>query len=440
MKKIISAILTIVMTITVLIQPVNHEVQAATKYISIKTFVQYLVVAMNLPLDKDFPEPYSAAALSAKILSGDDFGRFGSDLEVSITRTGAAVLLNRADEYLHGDTVDAELLKVVLEKRISDIKKVPEAKREAVAKFFAKGIFQGEFNGYYILNRSFKGTKKLTITEAKALISKVMKPSTRAKVSENGLLIRTTKLPNNDYMFPYILASFPNSYYEAKLRFEGVERRVEGKKVKLKSPEDYTYPVDVTKAKFTGINDFNDAREKYMDMWMNKVYTRVWNTFNVNYKTIDDSWIETIAQTDNYVYENSNKLYRLLNEYIKEMKENKTIVECDEVVMDSSSMYYYNGAYYVRCYVHYRIKSSNIKKAYTVDEFFKNYNEYWGPYNRVLFCRTSDIFLNNYKLSKWEDVVFDVGINTGVDGNDGSMFGVSYCDWTPELFRAIERD
>jgi hypothetical protein len=38
----------------------------------------------------------------------------------------AAVLLNRADEYLHGDKVDKTLIQTVIDKRVFDIKNIPD--------------------------------------------------------------------------------------------------------------------------------------------------------------------------------------------------------------------------------------------------------------------------------------------------------------------------
>jgi len=233
------------------------------------------------------------------------------------------------------------------------------------------------------------------------------------------------------------LASFPNQYYEAKLRFEKVEMYVNGILTPLKSPADYTYPKDIEKAKMSGISDFAQAKEKYMDLWMEKVYTNVWNTFNVNYKTIDNTWVETMAQTDAANYLSSEDVHVYLNRYLKEMKENQTIVECDKVALDSSSVYYKGSFYYFRCYVHYRIKSTKTKTRYTDDEFD---GKVWGPYNRILYSRSSYVNLENYKINEWVDGVFDVGFSTGMTGDPGSLFGVADSDWSPYLYRVIERN
>lgn len=96
--------------------------------------------------------------------------------------------------------------------------------------------------------------------------------------------------------------------------------------------------------------------------------------------------------------------------------------------------YGYEGEYLIRCYVHYRIVSSKVPPV--LDEWG---GKVWGPYNCVLYSKTSYTDLENYKLGVWVDGIFDVSISTAIRGNDGSMFGVTRTDWTPELYPIIER-
>ena len=141
-----------------------------------------------------------------------------------------------------------------------------------------------------------------------------------------------------------------------------------------------------------------------------------------------------MAQADAQIEYSTEAVYHFLNRYFREMKENKTIVECDQIAIDRSAMYYYNGGYYIRCYVHYRIVSSKVSPVITQWD-----GKLWGPYNCVLYSRTSFTNIENYKLGKWVDGVFDVRLSTPVVGNDGSFFGVSETDWSPGLYRYLER-
>ena len=432
MKKFTTLLLILIMTFSAIpLQAEAGKDKAEVLYISVEDFAHELVNQMGMQATVDNEASrYINCLMDIGVIKEGDIADDKADLK----RGDMLVLLSRADDYINSPKIEEDLVQEVIEKRISDIEKVVKAKKEDLAKGYIKGFLKGYSNGSYSPDRELKVNNKIVKTDAINCIKMLTNKSLRAKISPDGQLIRTTNLPNNAYMFQYILASFPNRYYEAKLRFEGVTQRINGKLVPMKSPEDYTYPVNVAKAKLSGITDFNEVKEKYLDLWMDKVYTRVWNTFNVNYKTIDDIWVETMAQTDSYIINSSKKLYTLLNMYVKEMKDNKTIVECNKVVMDKSSMYYYNGMYYVRCYVHYRIVSTRTKNSYSAEELC-NYENYWGPYNCVLFSRSSNIDIRNYKNNKWVDGVFDIGIC----GSDTSSFGVSHCDWSPILFNSIER-
>lgn len=105
--------------------------------------------------------------MKAGIIKEGDF----SDYSKYTTRTDAAVILNRADEYLHGDTLDSELLNTVLKDRISDISQIAKDKRETVAKIYAKGFMKGYSKGYYIKSREFRGSEYMTTSGAKDAIS-----------------------------------------------------------------------------------------------------------------------------------------------------------------------------------------------------------------------------------------------------------------------------
>ncbi len=434
MKKLTTLLLILIMTFSAIpLQAEAGKDKAEVLYISVEDFAHELVNQMGMQATVDNEASrYINCLMDIGVIKEGDIADDKADLK----RGDMLVLLSRADDYLNSPKIEEDLVQEVIEKRISDIEKVVKAKKEDLAKGYIKGFLKGYSNGSYSPDRELKVNNKIVKTDAINCIKMLTNKSLRAKISPDGQLIRTTNLPNNAYMFPYILASFPNRYYEAKLRFEGVTQRINGKLVPMKSPEDYTYPVDVAKAKESGIKDFNETKKKYMDMWLNKVNTLVWNTFNVNYKTINDKWVETMAQTDVDIIYSKEYVYNYLNRYVEDMKKNKTIVECNKVAIDGSSIYQYNGFYYIRCYVHYRIKSTRTKTIYSAEEFD---GKLWGPYNSILYCRTSYVNLENYKLNEWVDGIFDIGLTTTVSGNDGSMYGVCEWDWSPYLFRSLER-
>ena len=429
MKKITAALLVTVLTIALPLQHSSRKAEAATEYISVSAYAEALAKELGLKAEAGGNSSVNQL-INIGIIKDGDFKNYSSYL----TRGDMLVLLNRADEYLNQSEVNADLVKVILENRISDIKKVAKAKREDIAKGYAKGFLKGYSNGSYSKDRNLKLTSKVTKDGALSGIKMLKDSSLRAKISPDGQLIRTTKLPNNAYMFPYILDSFPNQYYEARLRFEEMERRVNGELVPLVSPKDYTYPIDIYKSKYYKIDDIKKSIENYYDLWEEKVRTVAWNTFNVDYRTIGNDWIETMAQADAQYEYSTEAVYDYLNQYIEEMRKNKTIVECDKIAIDRSAMYYYGGGYFIRCYIHYRIVSTNTSPTLPPLD-----GRLWGPYNRVLYSRTSFVNISNYKIGEWTDGIFDVQVSTPVDGNKGSLFGVSETIWSPGIFRRLER-
>ncbi len=378
------------------------EATAATKYIKVDAFIKQLVVAMKLKVDTKSKTPYIDAALATGILKKGQFKKYTS----YIARGNAAVLLNRADEYLYGDTVAQDLVKVILEKRISDIKKISSNKREAIAKCFAKGLLTGTSNGYYIQNRAFKGKSYLTSTDATATIKLLMNPKNRAKVSPDGMLIRTTNLPKNADKFEYILACYPNKFYERPFEFMMYEHW------RTLSKDYYEFPVGMKNTTFENLHKswpFSQEMDKYLYNWAEMAEKYLNYVFNVDYRTVDDEWINGLGSL--YTKSNINMADSIRTYYIGKMKENRVVVESSIIAVEPSTMYYNNG-YCMRAYVKYRISA----KKMDVNQSKLIYSAY--PY------------LDNLKSGVWREGVFDIrfGTNDGSNG-DGSSFAIDQLTW-----------
>lgn len=430
MKKLTSVILVLVITILLFADSNINKASAASKYITVSEYLELLAKELGLePANKNKTDAYIEILINNGIVKKGEF----KDYNANLKRGDMLVLLNRADDYLYGTEIDSELVQLVIDKRISDIKKVAASKREDIAKGFIKGFMKGFSEGDYTQHRYLKLTSAIVRTDALNILKMLKDKSLRNKISPDGQLIRTTNLPNNAYMYPYILANFPNRFYEGRLEFEGIIRSRNGVVVPLESPEDYTYPVDLDKSKYGSI--FFDEQGRYSDFWYDKVYTRVWNIFNVDYRTIDNNWINTIASTDMTM--DRKRLYNDLNEYVRDMKKNKTIVECDKVVLEPSAVYYFRGMFYIRCYVHYRIVSTNTKPRYSLDESLIGLNK--TPYNWILFSNKGIVDLTDYKLGEWVDGVFDISIATAVDDLDPETYGVAFTNWIVYSTEPYER-
>ena len=394
-KKRIGLLLALTMMLALSIPAQTVE---AAGFIKVNTFVKLIVTELNLPTDSSSREPYIEAAKVAGIIKEDDFDKYTAYL----TRTDLAVLANRADEYLNGDKIDNKLLSFVLEKRISDIKKVAPGKREAVAKVFAKGIIKGYSNGYYIQNRSFKGSEYVTTSTAKAVISLVKSPSKRAKISPDGMLIRTTNLPKHADKYEYILECYPNKFYERQFEF----MRMENWKEK-RNPDYYAYPVEMRTEMFKNWYDewpLSQEMDKHLYEWSALVENYLNYVFNVDYRTVDNAWVKGLAAT--YARSNLNMEDMINKYYIPYIKKNHVIIE-SSIIADEPSTMYKDTDYCMRVYIKYRITANDIAVKQ----------------NRLIYAQYPA--LNNLKSGVWRTGIFDIRFipNNGSNG-DGSDVGI----------------
>lgn len=403
MKKRIIGII-IVLTLANIIATFSYSgrVEAATTYITVNAFTHALADELGLSYEDGKTGAVSALE-NAGIIKEGDF----SDYDKDLTRGDMLVLLNRADEYVNQDTIEEWRINMVLEKRISDIKKVSAAKRADIAKGYIKGFMKGYSNGYYITNRNLKLKSKVTENGALSSLKLIKDKSLRAKISPDGQLIRTTNLPKNAKNYEYILASFPNKFYEKKFEF------MFSNQYKAGETRDYwRYPVEMRKTKFKTWNeewDFSIEMDQYLYEWQKKAETYLQYTFNVDYRTVDDKWIEGLASC--YVKSNLDEVDRIKSYYLEYMKDNKVIVESSIIAVEPSTLYEDND-YCMRAYVRYRItaKDINVKQSRLI----------WTQYPQ----------LKNLKSGVWREGIFDIrfGTNNGYQG-DGSYFAIDRLTW-----------
>ena len=369
---------------------------AASNKIKIYNFIKLLVPAVGLEVDTTAKSPYLKAALAAGIVKEGDF----KDYKAGLTRVDAAVLLNRADEYLNGDKVDPELLDIILAKRISDIKKIPAGKKEAVAKVYAKGLIVGKSNGMYIQNRAFNGYDYLSTADAEKVVALLKNTKGRAKLSPDGQLIRTTNLPKNAKSYPYILESFPNSFYEMKFMYQISSyswEPVEGK--------DYGSAAYIRARK-----DSKNAESRYQftDDWIKKVQDNLKYRLNVDYRTINNTWVNNLRSTY-FIYDVASidkKTTNDIKEYMNYVKKNKLVIKSSVISVEPSTLYY-DQSFRVRVYVKFKISFPGEKKKQE-DLIFAN----------------QTIYLPGLTRDKWFEGIYDIEIATANGGSTGSDYAV----------------
>ena len=253
----------------------------------------------------------------------------------------AAYLLNEADSAVNGgeNSYNYDLYGYVKYfNRISDIKKADDKYKESLYKCFTKGIKVGKSDGTYSSTRKFLPKTKITKNEAKKMINRLKNKGKRFKLSYDGQVLRIINLPKNYKDYPYILASFPNSYYEKKMNIS-----------KQRTKEDKT-PAQTAKI----------LSDEDKDMICAKIKKNVELRLNINYKkTFTSKWKSDLMGT----YFDNNK-QKSVNAYIKAAKGRKIVMTSGDVIVDPSSLWLCrNGVVYGRVYVKFRVKNGNIPSA-----------------------------------------------------------------------------
>lgn len=251
----------------------------------------------------------------------------------------AAYLLNEADSAVNGgeNSYNYDLYGYVKYfNRISDIKKADDKYKESLYKCFTKGIMVGKSDGTYSSTRKFLPKTKITKDEAKKMMNRLKNKGKRFKLSYDGQVLRIINLPKNYKDYPYILASFPNSYYEKKMSIS-----------KQRTKEDKT-PAQTAKI----------LSDEDKDMICAKIKKNVELRLNINYKkTFTSKWKSDLMGT----YFDSKKS---VNAYIKAAKGRKIVMSSGDVIVDPSSLWLCrNGVVYGRVYVKFRVKHGNIPSA-----------------------------------------------------------------------------
>jgi hypothetical protein len=389
-KKIKHVLLNLLLVLVLLVTSISVPVQAkaATKYITIGQFIKNLLIAMEVPVASTSIDAYIDAAIEIKIVESNQFSNYSKN----ITRIDAAVLLNRADEQIHGvDTVDEKKYNAVKEKRISDIKKIPESKLDAAVDTMAKGIILGKFNGFYIQNRTFNPNQSISVGEAKGAINRMVNVNKRSKISPDGQLIRTTKLPKNAADFEYILACYPNNFYEMKYKYMFNSAYKDGtmKRSEYLKPEEMN---DSTYKSYFMENPMKEYMDLYLEDWTAQTEKYLNLLFNVDYRTVNNKWKDSLIAmyiVPETTFDGTGKP-DYLNEYITAIKKNQVVVESEIIAVEPSTFYSYDN-FYIRAYVRYKITAKDIN----VDQ------------NKLL-CHDTFIFLENIKNGEWREGIFDI--------------------------------
>ena len=375
-KRLCSAVLSAVMLASFVLAAVPQNASAATSKsstVSIATFANKIKKAVDVDVLKDSGIKNTKAATTVQV---------------------AAYLLEKADSSINGGwlSYDYDMFVHVRDyNRISDLKKAKKDYQRSLMLCYTKGIMIGKSNGKYSQSRKFSPKKKITKSEANKLVKRLSDTSKRFKLTYDGQLTRTVNLPKNYKEYPYILASFPNSFYEKKMWYTS-QRNNTG--WHSETP------------KQTAKNADPELRDMICDTVRKNLELRL----NVDYKkTFTSKWKSELANT----YYNPSSMTSDINKYVTTAKSRKVVGESYKIIVDPSMMWRDGSAdYYVKVLVQFKVKSGSVPTATS-----KKQNEViFGSYTAMK------------NLESHKTVTYCDEFKVWVSGNNGNIAQIGIAD------------
>lgn len=374
-KRLCSAVLSAVMLASFVLAAVPQNASAATSKsstVSIASFADKIKKAVDVDVLEDSGIKNTKAATTVQV---------------------AAYLLEKADSSINGGwlSYDYDMFIHVRDyNRISDLKKAKKDYQRSLMLCYTKGIMIGKSNGKYSQSRKFSPKKKITKSEASKLVKRLSDTSKRFKLTYDGQLTRTVNLPKNYKEYPYILASFPNSFYEKKMWYTS-QRNNSGWHAET--------------PKQTAAKEDPEVRDMICDTVRKNLELRL----NVNYKkTFTSKWKSELANT----YRNPSDMTSDINKYVTAAKSRKVVVESYKIVVDPSMMWRdTDTAYYVKVYTQFKVKSGSVPTATSKKQ------------NEVIFSNYTAM----KNMESHKTVTFCDEFKVSVSGNNGqvSQMGIS---------------
>jgi len=376
---------------------------------------------------------YCIAAVKIKLIKTSGIKKLKKKLNIE----RAAVLIYDADRLLYKSQVKDTDIKLTLNERISDAEKISsEAAAKKLAGAFIRGYIAGTAKQSYSSLRVINPAKKITRKEALKMADMLFDEKARYSLTPDLKVIRKEGLPRNAGLYAYILDSYPNEIYETG--FNGMTSGTFFDKGEGLGADDlltrmkrknftFVFPKEIevfNSLEYPG-PDFSYSSNVFLDTFRNDNVPKELVSssvefykyaLNVDYKTIekDKEWQSVMKK---YLSEDE------LADYIRHCKENKTIIECDEVYSDSSLVYWYNGEYNCKIYAHMRVVSDiPLENGKTTGMDQDTYG-YLYPVKRgyepgTLFTRSvlGNLYMG-YKMGTWTDFYFNTSGSADMYGS-----------------------
>ena len=303
--------------------------------------------------------------------------------------------------------------------RVNDIKSAGKRHQLDLITVLKKGIIIGKSMGRYTQNRNLMPKRKVSLAEAKKVIERVYDSKKRYPMSPDGQLLRKTNLPFWASDYKYILASYPDSYYETMFGYES-HLATSFKLHSSYDPPKYTYE-RILNGYETNDNIFEEA---------DKVRRFQNHRMNVDYRTIDKKWRDKLISfyrgKEHTKKSDLNGMKKDIDKYIRFVKENKVIIESKPVATDASSAYYWHITPSFHTYMKFRIVScKNLdKNLYKII-----YGSLTGDWSHGLAKYRE----KKVKLGEWCEGVYQVNYPQGMITPHDLEFYPWRCVWRDDL-------
>ena len=345
----------------------------------------------------------------------------------NVLRKDAFAMLQNAARYM-GQKNDTNMVTLAQSfSRLSDVSGLSDGDRLAAYYCYGNGLVEGVSDGDFTRTRSMKPNAKLSKSDADLYLARLSGKSAKRVLSPDAQVTRTSNLKNMD-LYPYILDNIPDSFYTRAFKFMTIKDSATMKPLyeSGKKDSDGTIWVDgggnyASPVKFremygpngTQITKYHVLDSVYSMSAMEKaVEEYLYKTFNVDYRTTptDTAWRTYMRDMlrDQAMGSGVDKAHdAMVDNYLRLMKENRTVIECDFVRAEASTMFDSIDGNYIRCYVHYRVVSfDSTKKVMVSVDGLKGY------INPLLFTlsteKTTLVDLCNLKAGEWRDGYFDI--------------------------------
>ncbi len=349
-----------------------------------------------------------------------------------VVREDAFVVLKNAYEYLNMPSDETMVSTVTKYSRLSDIDKLTDEEKAAAYYLFANGIVEGKSDGEFTRTRSFNPKGELSKEDAELYLGRLIYKEERKVLSPDGQITRKSDLRNMD-LYPYILESIPDSFYTRAFEFmcivDDFGNFLYDSGVSYSDQTRWKdgcgiYATPVMYRKLHGPYDsvsYRDRHEVFASVENEKkletyVEEYLMKAFNVDYRTTpnDAEWKEymyNVQSLDKSDEAKAEYCEIFLSSYLNLMKENKTIIECDKVYAEASTISMGMNGTTIRCYVHYRIKSFKSTKSERVNVPGK----FTGYVNPLLFnasgTNLEHVYLEDVNEGEWRTGYFDIGLS-----------------------------